>query len=132
MGEEEHKLTSQNSTLPWVDYFIISRASDSFKERIDWMVEFQTYGSGKQNKTGYRICFLNQTIGITLGWVFRKAESEAEACAANRRKSAPGKLERGTGEWSRETGEAENGLLQSQPPLNVTDCPLSLDHPLRS
>ena len=46
VGLEEHKFTSQNSTLPQVDYFITSRAPDSFKERIEWMVEFQTHGSG--------------------------------------------------------------------------------------
>lgn len=34
--EEEYKLTSQNSALLQIDYFIISRTPDPFKERIKW------------------------------------------------------------------------------------------------
>lgn len=48
--EKGHKATSQNITAPQVDYFIISKTLDSFKETIEWVVELWTCGNGKENR----------------------------------------------------------------------------------
>lgn len=68
---------------------------------------------------------------MTLAWVFQRAESKTEACTTNRRKGAPRKGDWGAGEWSRETGRRVQAAA-GPTLLNVTDCPLSLDHSLQS
>lgn len=59
--EKEHKATSQNITAPQVDFFIISKTLDSFKETIEWVVELWTYGNGKENQ------IQNLPFKLTLG-----------------------------------------------------------------
>lgn len=51
VGEEEHKSTSQNSTLPEVDYCILSRTLGSLKERVEWSgwLHCEPMRMGKEN-----------------------------------------------------------------------------------